>query len=719
MNRKIKFAFIFFIVLVPCMPYISLSQSAPEQGVDSVWNVLPFPYETMMDNHFRRIASELNFKKNLPETPEEYQSYRHRIVKELWKSFGWQPKEKTPLNPVITGRVDKGDYIIEKLLFESQPGIYVTANVYVPKNVHFPVPAVLCPHGHWQYAKHQPQVQSRGIGLAKLGYIALILDAYGFGERKPIGHTDAFYLFPTGITLEGLQIWDNMRAVDYLISRPDVDPLHIGITGASGGGNQTIYTGALDERLTAVVPVASMCTFEGLFFRGIGCVCETTPNILRYADLPDVSSVIAPRALLFDNTIQDPIFPIWAARDAFFQTGSIYNMLGVRNKLNMVEIYAKHDYNQEEREAMYTWMEKFLKGKDVDYISEPSLTPEPVDSPDLKVLPQEGQFPKPVKTLLELNAEVAQQLPPSLQATSPEEWHTLKFQIKSRLINDIFGGFPQPGIPPVQNYGKVTKIPETNGINNFAVNYTFEKIVYRSEPDILIPAILAIPKNQTKPVPAAVLINSNGKMTALKDKLFTKLLSENCAVLIPDLRGTGETNGPGYSGSKDTEFIPMRNSIVSGRHILGERVVDVKKGVEYLMSRTEIDGGKISVIGKGAAGVIALISGALEEHIASVVCEEIPISYKSREGYNLPYSIFVPNILKVADIPELAGLIAPRKLMLLNSVDTMNKPLPASKAEQSFIASEKIYEIEKTRHNLKIITVNADTRESTIVTWLK
>ena len=389
------------------------------------WKVLEFPYENMMDDHVKKIADEFNINKNLPANSFEFEIYKENLIKNLWKAFGWKPEKKTDLHARITGKTDMGDYIIEKLLFESMPGVYVTANVYVPKNVPFPAPAILCPHGHWDTGTFHPVVQSRCIGLAKLGYIVLIPDKWGYGEREYTDHHDTYFLYPTGITLEGLQIWDNMRAVDYLLSRDDVDSERIGITGASGGGNQTMYTGCLDPRIKVVIPTASMCTFKGLFFRGIGCVCENTPNILRFADLWDVSIATAPKPLLYNNTVLDPIFPISAAREAFYETKKIYNMLGIEDKIRKVETFAKHDYNKSQREATYGWFDHWLKNMPGYHTEEPEFGTLPGRAEPLKVLSSKTELQSP-ETLLSLNYKIAKNLPPKIEMSSQRQWDRSK-----------------------------------------------------------------------------------------------------------------------------------------------------------------------------------------------------------------------------------------------------------------------------------------------------
>ena len=164
------------------------------------------------------------------------------------------------------------------------------------------MPAVLAVHGHWAGARRDPVVQARCLGLVKLGFFVLAVDAFGSGERytKPgLGtYHGALYgstLWPAGLTLLGCQVYDNRRAVDYLLTRPEVDGDRLGITGASGGGNQTMYAGALDERFAAVVPVCSVGNYQA-YLQAACCVCEVLPGALRFAEEGDVLALVAPRA---------------------------------------------------------------------------------------------------------------------------------------------------------------------------------------------------------------------------------------------------------------------------------------------------------------------------------------------------------------------------------------------------------------------------------------
>ncbi len=219
----------------------------------------------------------------------------------LNRAFGRMPQPPCSLDPEILGTISRPGYAIERITFQSRPGVRVTANLYRPDPAQQPCPAVLSVHGHWAWARMDPHVQPRCIGLAKLGYVVLCVDAFGAGERAIDPGPGTYHgglfgasLLPVGTPLIGLQVNDNRRAVDYLISRPDVDPARLAITGASGGGNQTLYAGATDERLKAVIPVCGVGTYES-YLTSACCVCEINVGGAIYATTADLLAMVAPR----------------------------------------------------------------------------------------------------------------------------------------------------------------------------------------------------------------------------------------------------------------------------------------------------------------------------------------------------------------------------------------------------------------------------------------
>src|ERR1035441_8610712 len=268
------------------------------------------PYAAFIRNQ-RAAAAQ---KEGLPPaTVRGWDERIERVRARLKRAFGRTPEVPCPLDPEILGTLVRPGYAIERLTFQSRPGVRVTANLYRPEPVAQPCPAVLSVHGHWAWARMDPHVQPRCIGLAKLGYVVLSVDAFGSGERATEPGPGTYHggligasLFPVGTPLLGLQVNDNRRAVDYLVSRPEVDPSRLAVTGASGGGNQTLYAGATDERLAAVVPVCSIGTYA-TYLGAACCVCEVNVGGLTYASTGEILALIAPRPLLVMNASQDAI----------------------------------------------------------------------------------------------------------------------------------------------------------------------------------------------------------------------------------------------------------------------------------------------------------------------------------------------------------------------------------------------------------------------------
>jgi dienelactone hydrolase len=323
----------------------------------------------------------------LPDQLEAWSQHRMRLRERLEAAWGGFPKEPAPLEPRILETLDRPAYRIEKLTFQTFPGVWMTANAWVPKRPG-KLPAVLCVHGHWQGAKQDPHVQARCAGLATLGFFVLAVDAFGAGERgigKALGEyhgeMTAATLFPVGRPLSGVQVYENMRAVDYLISRPEVDGEKLGITGASGGGNQSMYAGAWDERLKAVVPVCSVGTYQA-YLGAACCMCEVVPGALTFTEESGVLALTAPRALMVISATQDAFqFSVGEAGKSIAGARGIFELYNRSSALRHVIIESPHDYNQPMREAMYGFMTQHLLGSgDGGPIPEPAIALEEPES---------------------------------------------------------------------------------------------------------------------------------------------------------------------------------------------------------------------------------------------------------------------------------------------------------------------------------------------------
>ena len=286
----------------------------------------------------------------------------------LLKCLGLHPlPPRTPLNAVVRSNDNFEGYSIEKVSFESRPGIHVTGHLYRPVG-DGPFPVVLSPHGHWAFKKSEPVVQARAIGLALMGIACLVVDSPGyscdlnpFNERASMGpHEDWF--MSMSAPLQGIYVWDLMRAIDYLETRSDIDAKRVGVTGASGGGTVSVYLFGAEPRLTCAVPVCAVISME--LQPKNGCLCNHVPGILRLGDRTDILSIGAPRPLMIIGATIDWEFPQAAQERAYEKLRKAHSAYKSEDNLRIVTIEGPHDYNRRMREAMYAFFAQHLLGED-------------------------------------------------------------------------------------------------------------------------------------------------------------------------------------------------------------------------------------------------------------------------------------------------------------------------------------------------------------------
>ena len=665
------------------------------------------PQRRMMPEFFARQATKRGYLGERYPDRAAWEKRKAEFLQGLRACKGVLDQERTPLHAQVRGTIQEDGYRIEKIVFQSSPGVYVTGVLYLPEGESlFPVPAVLGVHGHTPRGKHDLRYQFLGIGFAKRGYGYFQLDAFGAGERLPLGgHDDGgVHLAITGASMGGVLAWDNMRALDYLCSRPEVDASRIGVTGASGGGNQSMYIAALDERITAASPTASVCTYPGLIYRGIGCPCEFLPNLLRYGDLPQVLALIAPRALLVNIGTEEETFPIWAAREAYDFVRHVYQLYGAEDRLTKFETIIPHGYYRELRESTHRFFDKWLRGiESPEPVSEPSTRPRYHESAYLDCFP-DRKLPEDAKTIDQVRIDWAARIPPQQMPKDEDAWEAQADSMRAQLLKEILGDAPEIPDDPLTHTGTLDW-----------QEAVVEKTYFHSEDDIIIPMYCLFHREAPEVAPGVIVLDHIPKDSRLGDGHINSLLDQGIHVFMPDLRGFGETRSDAvvpirehvFPGNLDVDF---RNSVMLGRPLLGLWVHDCRAIVEQLIRHPRVDEKAIGIYGQGTLGMVALLAGGVEARVSAVFARKILGSYRWPHRFRVgvaaresdPKPLFVAGILKCGDVPELAALMAGheplwfmagRKLVLSDCVDGRFEAMGQEQADSCFAFTRQVFDL--------------------------
>lgn len=629
------------------------------------------------DDYLRFIqaqAAALRANDGAPTTLQEWTAQKATLRKELLKAWGGFPENPAPLQPRILGKLDRDGYVIERLIFQTFPGVWMTANAYVPKQ-QGRLPAILMVHGHWRGAKQDPVVQARCIGAAKLGFFVLVVDAFGAGERatgRALGeyHGDmtAATLLPTGLPLSGVQVYENMRAVDYLQQRPEVNPEKIGITGASGGGNQSMYAGAWDERFDGVAPVCSVGNYQA-YLGAACCMCEVVPGALRFTEEWGVLGMVAPRGLLVVNATRDARqFSVEEAKKSLGLAKPIFELLDQPRNLRHTTFESGHDYSQPMREAVYGWMALHLKGEgDGTPIPEPATKPE--DPESLRCFPGDSR-PDDWITLPKFAAAEGRRLllRHTDDSNGSDDAGSLQAARRKKLesLEALLGGFPKPG-----ELGVTVRRSEDST----------RDLTFSPEPGITLTARHFVGKN-----PARLLVVVDFEADA-------KEFAEAGNVVRMDLRATGALARPGDKIGRAPDHTTAQWGLWIGRPLLGQWVWDLRRLLDAIQ---EVDGTlppEITMLGNGPGGVVALAAAAFDPRITRVATVGLLASLVTEvpyEGQRL--GIIVPGMLRdLGDISHLAALVAPRPLFIEGGVNGGGSPLAGAVLNETYHPTRQSY----------------------------
>jgi hypothetical protein len=363
-----------------------------------------------------------------PSSAPAWRDRAQHLREQMLVSLGlWPMPPKTPLEPRIYGRLQRDGYTIEKVVLETLPGFTLSGDLYRPANSSGRLPGLLCPHGHWEDGRVNPEVQERCIRWAKLGAVVFMYDMVGYNDSKPFTHAfQSGRLRLWGLSLAGLQTWNSMRALDWITCLPDVDPVRIGCTGESGGGTQTFLLTALDQRVKVAAPVVMVSdSFQG------GCECENAAGLRHGTDNVEFAALAAPRSMILIGATGD-----WTAKtmtNAFPTIRGVYSLSGATGQVQAAVFDFPHNYNQTSRNAVYAFMGKWLLGiKDPEKTREGAQETEKPET--LRTWDSAHPPPKGRKTPEQLEADLVNLLGSQIEALAPTKTHPATWDAARRFL---------------------------------------------------------------------------------------------------------------------------------------------------------------------------------------------------------------------------------------------------------------------------------------------
>lgn len=591
----------------------------------------------------------------------ERQGYVRRTMLEV---IGGLPAEKSPLNARVTGSFARDGYRVENVIFESQPGFFVSANLYLPTVGRAPFPAVLGVAGHSVNGKASSTYQTAFIGFVKQGFAVLAFDPPGQGERLEYRDPDTgvsragagvaehnmagLQTLLTGQTLARYFVWDGIRAFDYLLTRPEIDPRRIAIAGNSGGGTQAAYLAVFEPRLAAVVSSCYMTRWRELWAGpGPQDAEQVMPGfIAKGLDFADFALAHAPRPFLMTTAIRD-YFPIAGARMTYKQNQRLFDLLGQSEKAGYFEFDDTHGWSQPRREAAVRFLAKSLQGRETDGREAAILTEE---ESVLYATPT-GQVSG--STVRSLNLEEARRQAAGRRPTSLEG------------LRAAIGWRGLPMVPEGRRRGEAN----VGGIR-------VEKLELIVEGGVAIPALLFHPETVRR---AVVFASSFGKGA---DPDVLELVRDGALVLAVDPRGGGESyRAAGRTGYSQAYQLAAR-AMLLGRNLVEMQTADLVAAARYLESRTEVP---LAVYAKGSLGPAAEFAAALYSPIGELVVERSIVSYMDvaaaamHEGLS---SIVVPGILGKIDLPQVLSLVRPRRVTVISPAHANGRMMLRAEAEK-------------------------------------
>lgn len=618
-----------------------------------------------------------------PASLQAWESEAARIRRQILVSNGlWPLPAKTPLNAVVHGKIDMGDYTVEKVFFGSRPGHYVCGNLYRPKQVEGKIPGILSPHGHWTDARFYDSdkgakaqlesgaeefeagarfpLQARMVQLAKMGCIVFHYDMIGYSDSKPLDHRTGFNDAQAALRLHnlmGLQTWNSIRALDFLESLPEVDSERLAVTGASGGGTQTMLLGAVDPRVDVVFPAVMVSTgMQG------GCVCENASYLRQGINNVAIAALFAPKPQAMSGADD---WTIEIETKGLPELKHVYALYG-HPELVAAKAFPqfKHNYNQVSREVMYNWFNEHLNLGLQAPVKQSDF--KPLSREQLTVFDDNHPLPADVLTAEKLRALMTQE-------DQAEFADLLKGDEKA--YREVVGGAVDVMLSPeIEEPGFVDgSVSEVDGIR------VLIGAISHAE-GAMIPVKIVSPQ---KPERGTVYLFDGHKLTSELSPVERQYLENGYHVVTAQLF---LTEGTDVAEHYEVNKTYPGYTYCYNRPLITERVRDILSVFAAVPAQAESE---VILVGDGQAGLWALLAASVlpEKSLTKIVVDLEGFRFSDVSDIQDPN--LLPGALKYGGTAGIARLInaAPVTLFGVKDIETFQT---VAKSDDIHLAAESL-----------------------------
>jgi dienelactone hydrolase len=664
-------------------------------------------YSRCLSDHLSALASRAYQARNHEiaslRNPQAIEKRQEWARETFWSLVGGKP-ERTPLNVRKTGGFARSGYTLEKLVYESRPGVFVSANLYIPTTGKPPYPGVLFQMGHSGQGKAYASYQKCCQGLARLGYLVLAFDPMGQGERinypdasgtnTRLGSVDEEHDVPgkqlllLGDTASRHQVWDAIRSLDYLAAHPLVDPTRIASTGQSGGATLTMLIACADPRLcAAVVSSGNTENFACRDFDPPGSTDDAEQDFIGSApvgfDRWDLLYPMAPKPLLVLVSEHDffgtysPRY-LSSGREEYQKLAKIYDLLGKPDHLQLQDTPLPHGLTYSLRLDTYNWFERWLKQSDRKIENEPPVEPE---TESTLWAGATGNVFRDFHSMRPFDL-IAKRAGAERNGSRTDWMKALSIRLPARDL----------------------KFQSVASTRFGAVRV--EAVEIPTAPSVWVPAWLFIPDRPDKNLPTVLAIDAAGRNAhSHEDGLYHRLALAGRVVCAADIRGIGDTRpevgrgNPGYTIEHDSEDSFAWASLILGESLLAQRIQDILTLAQGLRNHASAEGRKLVVAARNRLTVPALFAFAASPLADSLYLAGGLNSYRSvleTEQYQQPLSSFAFDIARLTDLPQLAVQSAPRPIRLVGTVDAAGKRMDVASVRAVYATENVVISAEPT-----------------------